>query len=54
MKGKRVVIWAHIGVALMSVAAGVAVLQGMRWAWLVAALGLAVLADLRDVLRWRA
>jgi hypothetical protein len=48
------VVWARILVALMVAATAVALLGGVRWGWLLGALGIAITADLRDGLRWRA
>jgi hypothetical protein len=51
---RKRVVWARILVALMVVATSVALLGGVRWGWLLGALGIAIAADLRDGLRWRA
>jgi hypothetical protein len=42
---------ARIGVWLLALATVLSVVSGLRWAWIVAALGVAVLADVRDLLR---
>ncbi len=44
---------ARVAVWIMALLALVAVLTGVRWAWIVAAVAVAVAADVRDLVRWR-
>jgi hypothetical protein len=44
---------ARVAVWLMALLALVAVFTGDRWAWIVAAVAVAVAADVRDLVRWR-
>jgi hypothetical protein len=54
MKSTATVVCARILVWLMVAATLVAVVQGAHWAWMLAALGLALTADMRDLARWPA
>lgn len=52
MRATTAILYARILVWLMAAAMLVAVLRGASWGWMLAALGLALTADLRDLARW--
>jgi hypothetical protein len=54
MKSTTTILCARILVWLTVAATLVAVLRGASWGWMLAALGLALTADLRDLVRWPA
>ena len=54
MKSTTIVFCARMVVWLMVAATFVAVLRGASWGWMLAALGLALTADVCDLVRWPA